>query len=139
MSTSSTPFKIPTGSTFSKTNQPELWELGLDNEDTFEKIVYDTDGTNKVSSATRANIEKCREIILKKYPNAKILSGGTDLSLEVTKFRKDIKTIVSLNSINKLNFIKKNKNLIEIGATTSLFDFQNLIKKYFRDWDVHWI
>ena len=71
--------------------------------------------------------------ILKKYPDAKILSGGTDLSLEVTKFRKDIKTIVSLNSINKLNFVKKNKNLIEIGATTSLFDFQNLIKKYFRD------
>ena len=71
--------------------------------------------------------------ILKKYPNAKILSGGTDLSLEVTKFRKDIKTIVSLNSINKLNFIKKNKNSIEIGATTSLFEFQNLIKKYFID------
>ena len=71
--------------------------------------------------------------ILKKYPNAKILSGGTDLSLEVTKFRKDIKTIVSLNSTNKLNFVKKNKNLIEIGATTSLFEFQNLIKKYFID------
>lgn len=71
--------------------------------------------------------------ILKKYPEAKILSGGTDLSLEVTKFRKDIKTIVSLNSINKLNFVKKNKNLIEIGATTSLFEFQNLIKKYFID------
>ena len=71
--------------------------------------------------------------ILKKYPNAKILSGGTDLSLEVTKFRKDIKTIISLNSIKKLNFVKKNKNLIEIGATTSLFEFQNLIKKYFID------
>ena len=61
------------------------------------------------------------------------MSGGTDLSLEVTKFRKDIKTIVSLNSINKLNFVKKNKNSIEIGATTSLFEFQNLIKKYFID------
>ena len=71
--------------------------------------------------------------ILKKYPNAKILSGGTDLSLEVTKFRKDIKSIISLNSINKLNFVKKKKNLIEIGATTSLFEFQNLIKKYFID------
>ena len=71
--------------------------------------------------------------LLKKYPNAKILSGGTDLSLEVTKFRKEIKTIISLNSINKLNFIKKGKNLLEIGATTSLFKFQNLIKKYFMD------
>ena len=71
--------------------------------------------------------------VLKKYPNSKILSGGTDLSLEVTKFRKEIKTIISLNSVSKLNFIKKNKNLIEIGATTSLFEFQNLIKKHFVD------
>ena len=71
--------------------------------------------------------------LLKKYPNAKILSGGTDLSLEVTKFRKEIKIIISLNSINKLNFIKKGKNLLEIGATTSLFEFQSLIKKYFVD------
>ena len=71
--------------------------------------------------------------ILKTYPDAKILSGGTDLSLEVTKFRKDIKTIVSLNSINKLNFIKKGKNLLEIGATTSLLKFQNLIKEHFLD------
>ena len=71
--------------------------------------------------------------ILKKYPNVKILSGGTDLSLEVTKLRKDIKAIVSLNSIENLNFIKKNKNYIEIGATTPLIEFQNFIKKYFTD------
>ncbi len=71
--------------------------------------------------------------ILKQYPDAKILSGGTDLSLEVTKLRKELKTIISLNSIEKLNFIKKRKNTIEIGATTSLFDFQNFIKKYFLD------
>ena len=71
--------------------------------------------------------------ILKKFPNAKILSGGTDLSLEVTKLRKELKTIISLNSIEKLNFIKKTKNSVEIGATTSLIDFQNFIKKYFVD------
>ena len=61
------------------------------------------------------------------------MSGGTDLSLEVTKLRKDIKAIVSLNSIENLNFIKKNKNYIEIGATTPLIKFQNFIKKYFTD------
>ena len=86
-------------------------------------------GRKYFAPKTIPNLKK----LLKKYPNAKILSGGTDLSLEVTKFRKEIKTIISLNSINKLNFIKKGKNLLEIGATTSLFKFQNLIKKYFMD------
>ena len=86
-------------------------------------------GKKYFAPKTIPNLKK----LLKKYPNAKILSGGTDLSLEVTKFRKEIKTIISLNSINKLNFIKKGKNLLEIGATTSLFKFQNLIKKYFID------
>ena len=86
-------------------------------------------GRKYFAPKTIPNLKK----LLKKYPSAKILSGGTDLSLEVTKFRKEIKTIISLNSINKLNFIKKGKNLLEIGATTSLFKFQNLIKKYFID------
>ena len=86
-------------------------------------------GKKYFAPKTIPNLKK----LLKKYPNAKILSGGTDLSLEVTKFRKEIKIIISLNSINKLNFIKKGKNLLEIGATTSLFEFQNLIKKYFMD------
>ena len=86
-------------------------------------------GKKYFAPKTIPNLKK----LLKKYPNAKILSGGTDLSLEVTKFRKEIKIIISLNSIKKLNFIKKGKNLLEIGATTSLFEFQNLIKKYFMD------
>ena len=86
-------------------------------------------GKKYFAPKTITNLKK----ILKKFPNAKILSGGTDLSLEVTKLRKELKTIISLNSIEKLNFIKKTKNSVEIGATTSLIDFQNFIKKYFVD------
>ena len=92
-------------------------------------IEINNKGKKFFAPKTISNLKK----ILNKYPDAKILSGGTDLSLEVTKFRKEIKTIISLNSIEKLNFIKKNRNLIEIGATTSLFKFQNFIKKYFLD------
>ena len=57
--------------------------------------------------------------IIKKNPNAHFLSGGTDLSLEVTKLRGEIKNIISLNSVKELNFVKKNKNFIEIGAGVS--------------------
>lgn len=93
------------------------------------EVEINNKGKRYFAPKTIINLKK----ILKKYPNAKILSGGTDLSLEVTKLRKEIKTIVSLNSLENLNFIKKNKNYIEIGATTSLIEFQNFIKKYFTD------
>ncbi len=110
-----------------KKNQNKTIQLLKKIKDVHIEINYR--GRKFFAPKTIPNLKK----ILKRYPNSKILSGGTDLSLEVTKFRKDIKTIVSLNSIKKLNFVKKNKNLIEIGATTSLFEFQNLIKKYFID------
>jgi len=71
--------------------------------------------------------------IIKKNPNAHFLSGGTDLSLEVTKLRGEIKNIISLNSVKELNFVKKNKNFIEVGAGVSLYEFQNIIKSYYLD------
>ena len=49
--------------------------------------------------------------IIKKYPNLDFLSGGTDISLIVTKQKKDIKNIIYLNSINELNYIKKNNRI----------------------------
>ena len=71
--------------------------------------------------------------IIKKNPNSHFLSGGTDLSLEVTKLRGEIKNMISLNSVKELKFIKKNKNFIEVGAGVSLYDFQNVIKSYYLD------
>ena len=45
--------------------------------------------------------------IIKKNPNPIFLSGATDLSLIVTKERKEINNIISLNSIKELKFIKE--------------------------------
>ena len=73
--------------------------------------------------------------ILKKNPNSKLLSGGTDLSLVVTKERKDIESIIYMNSIKELNYIKNNNKYIEVGATTSLSDFETYIKKYYPDFN----
>ncbi len=49
--------------------------------------------------------------LIKKNPKSNLLSGGTDLSLKVTKERKDIKSIIYLQSVKELDFIivKKNK------------------------------
>jgi xanthine dehydrogenase small subunit len=73
--------------------------------------------------------------VIKKYPKAKLLSGGTDISLIVTKQKKDIDNIIYLNSIDELNYIKEKSNYIEIGATTSLIEFESFIKKYYPDFN----
>jgi len=71
--------------------------------------------------------------ILKKNIDANFLSGGTDLSLIVTKERKDISSIVYMNSISELNYIKNNNKYIEVGASTPLIEFEFYIKKYYPD------
>jgi len=86
---------------------------------------------NKKYFAPR-NVNELKKI-LKQYPNSKLLSGGTDVSLVVTKERKDLDSLIYMNSIDELNYIKKNNNYIEVGATTPLIDFELFIKKYFPD------
>jgi xanthine dehydrogenase small subunit len=71
--------------------------------------------------------------ILKKNIDANFLSGGTDLSLSVTKERKNISSIIYMNSINELNYIKNNEKYIEIGASTPLIELESCIKKYYPD------
>jgi xanthine dehydrogenase small subunit len=71
--------------------------------------------------------------ILKKNINTNLLSGGTDLSLNITKERKDINSIVYMNSISELNYIKNNNKYIEVGASTPLIDLEYYIKKYYPD------
>ncbi len=78
------------------------------------------------------SLSKLKKII-QKNPNSKFLSGGTDLSLEVTKLRGEIENIISLNSVKELKFINKNKNFIEVGAGVSLYEFQKIIKSYYYD------
>jgi len=71
--------------------------------------------------------------ILKKNTNTCFLSGGTDLSLIVTKERKDINSIIYMNSISELDYIKNNNKFIEVGASTSLTKFENYIQKHYAD------
>ena len=73
--------------------------------------------------------------IIKKNINAYLLSGGTDLSLLVTKERKDINSIIYMNSIDELNYIKNNNKYIEVGASTPLIKFENYIQKYYPDFN----
>ena len=71
--------------------------------------------------------------ILKKDTDVDFLSGGTDLSLIVTKERKDINSIIYMNSIRELHYIKNNNKYIEVGASTPLIELESYIQKYYPD------
>ncbi len=73
--------------------------------------------------------------VIQKNPDSDFLSGGTDLSLKVTKDRKEIKKIINLNNIKELNFIKIKNNEIIFGSTTPLIEVEKFILKYYPDFN----
>tara|TARA_B110000438_G_scaffold299217_1_gene348962 strand:- start:2888 stop:4327 length:1440 start_codon:yes stop_codon:yes gene_type:complete len=80
------------------------------------------------------NIKELKKII-RKNADASYLSGGTDLSLSVTKDRKSLNSIIYLSSINELNYIKSNDKYIEVGASTPLIEIETYIKRYYPDFE----
>ncbi|PPR47453.1 MAG: 6-hydroxypseudooxynicotine dehydrogenase complex subunit beta [Alphaproteobacteria bacterium MarineAlpha5_Bin9] len=72
-------------------------------------------------------------LIIKNNPNAKLINGGTDLALTVTKSRKDLNSLIYLGNIKELNYIKENQNNIEIGSSTPLIEIEKFISKYYSD------
>ena len=73
--------------------------------------------------------------VIQKNPDSDFLSGGTDLSLKVTKDRQEIKKIINLNNIKELNFIKIKNNEIIFGSTTPLIEVEKFILKYYPDFN----
>ncbi len=96
-----------------------------------ESIEIYNDGKKYFAPRYTSELKK----ILKRNTDSHLLSGGTDLSLVVTKERKDINSIVFMNSIKELNYIKNNSEYIEVGATTPLIEFETYIKKYYPDFN----
>lgn len=64
-------------------------------------------------------------------PQARILAGGTDLGLWVTKQHRDLKQLVYLGAIDELNAVNKTADYLEIGAALSLeAAYQALVAEY---------
>ena len=68
-----------------------------------------------------------------KSNNPSLLVGGTDLSLEITKKRKNLEEIFYLGQNKDLNFIKVKQNNMHIGAATPINDILSILKKYYPE------
>jgi xanthine dehydrogenase small subunit len=65
------------------------------------------------------------------HPQAKILSGGTDLALTITKKRQDLPALLYIGRVDELKRIATTNSHLEIGAATPLTDaFGPLIQHY---------
>ncbi|MCC7384554.1 MAG: xanthine dehydrogenase small subunit [Deltaproteobacteria bacterium] len=62
--------------------------------------------------------------ILEAYPSARIVNGGTDLSLEITKQFKEPPLLVSLEGLAALSGIERASGRWRIGAGTRLSDLE---------------
>ncbi|TXH70484.1 MAG: xanthine dehydrogenase small subunit [Thiothrix sp.] len=68
---------------------------------------------------------------LSTHPQARILAGGTDIGLWVTKQHRDLKDLVYIGAVEELNKLTKTADYLEIGAAVSLeLAYQALVAEY---------
>ena len=59
---------------------------------------------------------------LEEMPSARVVAGGTDLALEVTKQHRQLPQVVSLEAIDELRFVRESEGGWSVGACTTLTD-----------------
>lgn len=65
------------------------------------------------------------------YPQARILAGGTDVGLWVTKQHRDLNQLVYLGAVEELKGVTKTAGYLEIAAAVSLEEaYQALVAEY---------
>lgn len=75
-------------------------------------FAYEAEGRKFFAPRTKAELAR----VLAANPDARLLSGGTDLGLEVTKAHRDFPLLVSLNEIAELKRIARTATHLELGA-----------------------
>lgn len=65
------------------------------------------------------------------YPQARILAGGTDVGLWVTKQHRDLNQLVYIGAVEELKLVTKTADYLEIAAAVSLEEaYQALVAEY---------
>ena len=62
--------------------------------------------------------------LLREYPHARLIAGGTDLMLEVTQQYKNLPQLIDLNRVTSLTLIDVDEEKISVGAATTYSAFE---------------
>jgi xanthine dehydrogenase small subunit len=92
---------------------------------------YVAAGRRSHSPRTLAELAELRE----KLPEARLVAGGTDLGLWVTKLGRDLGEIILLGAVGELKRIQIGPSRLEIGAGVSLTDAFAALTAFEPQWD----
>lgn len=76
------------------------------------------------------SLKECAQL-RKKYPDATLLAGGTDVGLWVTKQLRELPDIIYLGNVAELKTVTVTASHIEIGAAVTLSDAMQVIVQHF--------
>ena len=73
--------------------------------------------------------------LYQQHPDARILAGGTDVGLWVTKQLQELPTIIFLGNVVELQQVKSANDAIEIGAAVTLTDAFAALQPHYPEFD----
>jgi len=94
-----------------------------------DQVVLSAQGRTFYSPATITELAN----LLLKYPNARLIAGGTDLSLELTQFLRNIDVLIYTGRAEGLDTVEETESQIDIGSAATYSKAKNLLVQYFPD------
>jgi len=94
-----------------------------------DKVVLNAQGRTFYSPATVTELAN----LLLKHPNARLIAGGTDLSLEFTQFLRNIDVLIYTGRAEGLDTVAETESQIDIGSAATYSKAKNLLVQYFPD------
>lgn len=71
--------------------------------------------------------------LMRQYPGAKLLAGGTDLCLEMTQYLQELDVLLCTGRVRELLQLDDTGNALEIGAAVTYSDCEQVIVEQYPD------
>ncbi|MDD5140226.1 MAG: xanthine dehydrogenase molybdopterin binding subunit [Verrucomicrobiales bacterium] len=88
---------------------------------------YEFNGENFFRPATLHKLL----VLLKKFPEARIIAGATEMGLDITKRYKKFTTLISVEAVSDLNKIRRAASEWHIGAAVTLTEIEDRLGEEF--------
>ena len=94
-----------------------------------DQVVLNAQGRTFYSPASVTELAN----LLLKHPNARLIAGGTDLSLELTQFLRNIDVLIYTGRAEGLDTVKETDSQIDIGSAATYSKAKSILVQYFPD------